>query len=72
MRQTIENALQSKRVIYGINTGFGALSEVVISKDETKQLQKNILMSHSAGVGNYLDEVTSKAILILRINDLAK
>ena len=71
-RQTIENALQSNRVIYGINTGFGALSEVVISKDETKQLQKNILMSHAAGVGNYLDEETTKAILILRMNDLAK
>jgi histidine ammonia-lyase len=71
-RQTIENALQSNRVIYGINTGFGALSEVVISKDETKQLQKNILMSHAAGVGNYLDEETTKVILILRINDLAK
>jgi histidine ammonia-lyase len=49
-RQTIENAIQSKQVIYGINTGFGALSEVVISKAETKQLQKNILMSHAAGV----------------------
>lgn len=71
-RQTIENALQSKHVVYGITTGFGALSEVVISNDQTKQLQKNILMSHAAGVGNYLDEETTKAILILRINDLAK
>jgi len=71
-RQAIEHALQSQRVIYGFNTGFGALSEVVISWTKSNNCQKNILMSHAAGVGNYLDEETTRAILILRINDLAK
>ncbi|MFN3532765.1 MAG: histidine ammonia-lyase [Candidatus Brocadia sp.] len=71
-RETIQHALNSKRVIYGLTTGFGALSDVVISKEQIKQLQKNILMSHAAGVGNYLDEETTKAILLLKINDLAK
>lgn len=71
-RETVQRALNSKRVIYGLTTGFGALSDVVISKEQTKQLQKNILMSHAAGVGNYLDEETTRATLLLKINDLAK
>lgn len=71
-RETVQRALDSKRVIYGLTTGFGALSDVVISKEQTKQLQKNILMSHAAGVGNTLDEETTKATLLLKINDLAK
>ena len=55
-RETVENALKGKRVIYGLTTGFGALSDMVISKNQAKQLQRNILMSHAAGVGNNLDE----------------
>ncbi|MDQ1271961.1 MAG: histidine ammonia-lyase [Planctomycetota bacterium] len=71
-REVVQRALNSKRVIYGLTTGFGALSDVVISKEQTKQLQKNILMSHAAGVGNYLDAEISKATLLLKINDFAK
>src|SRR3989304_4567284 len=71
-RETVDNALKGKRVIYGLTTGFGALSDVVISKNQAKQLQRNILMSHAAGVGNYLDEETTRATLLLKINNLAK
>src|SRR3990170_7894388 len=71
-RETVEKALKGKRVIYGLTTGFGALSDVVISKNQAKQLQRNILMSHAAGVGNYLDEETTRATLLLKINNLAK
>ncbi len=71
-RETIDKALKGKRVIYGLTTGFGALSDVVISKNQTKQLQRNILMSHAAGVGNYLDKEISRATLLLKINSLAK
>ena len=71
-RETVQRALNSKRVIYGLTTGFGALSDVVISKDQAKQLQRNILMSHAAGVGNYLDEEITRATLLLKINNLAK
>lgn len=71
-RETVERALDSKRIIYGLTTGFGALSDVVISKEQTKQLQRNILMSHAAGVGDFLDEETARAVLLLKINDFAK
>ncbi|HHT9106169.1 MAG TPA: histidine ammonia-lyase [Candidatus Wujingus californicus] len=71
-RRMIADALNSKRIIYGLTTGFGALSDVVISEEQTKLLQKNILMSHAAGIGNYLDVEITKGVLILKINNLAK
>jgi histidine ammonia-lyase len=71
-RHLIESWVQDERRIYGITTGFGALSDVAISKADTRQLQKNILMSHAAGVGKPFDEETVRAILALRIKDLAR
>ncbi len=71
-RLLIERWVQEERRIYGITTGFGALSDVAISKKDTRQLQKNILMSHAAGVGRPFDEETVRAILALRIKDLAR
>ena len=71
-RHLIEQWVQDEKRIYGITTGFGALSDVAISKGDTQQLQKNILMSHAAGVGKPFDEETVRAILALRIKDLAR
>jgi len=55
-RKLVEKWVQEEKTIYGITTGFGALSDVAISKRDTRQLQQNILMSHAAGVGDPLDE----------------
>lgn len=71
-REVVEKALDNKRVVYGLTTGFGALSNVVISKEQTKQLQRNILMSHAAGVGNVFNEEITKGTLLLKINTFAK
>jgi histidine ammonia-lyase len=71
-RSLIERWVQEEKTIYGITTGFGALSDVTISKEDTRQLQKNVLMSHAAGVGRPFDEKTVRAILALRIKDLAR
>ena len=54
-RHLIEQWVQDEKRIYGITTGFGALSDVAISKGDTRRLQKNILMSHAAGVGKPFD-----------------
>ena len=59
----IEKWVQEEKTIYGVTTGFGALSNVVISKKDTRKLQENILMSHAAGVGNSLDKETVRAIM---------
>ncbi|MDO8136490.1 MAG: histidine ammonia-lyase [Candidatus Brocadiales bacterium] len=71
-RRIIEEAVEKRKIVYGVTTGFGALSSVVLSKEQTKDLQRNILLSHSAGVGNPFDEETTRAIMALRINSLAK
>ena len=71
-RKMIDKWVKEGRIIYGVTTGFGALSDVIISKEDTQRLQENILMSHAAGVGNMLDEETVRAIMALRIKDLAR
>ena len=71
-RKLIEKWVEEEKTIYGITTGFGALSDVVISKKDTQRLQENILMSHAAGVGKPLDEETVRAIMALRIKDLVR
>jgi len=71
-RKMIEKWVKEERVIYGVTTGFGALSDVTISKEDTQCLQENILMSHAAGVGDILDKETVRAVMALRIKDLAR
>jgi histidine ammonia-lyase len=71
-RQLVDTWVDDEKTIYGITTGFGALSDVVISKKDTRKLQENILMSHAAGVGDPLDEPSVRAIMALRIKDLAR
>ncbi len=58
--------------VYGVTTGFGNLASVTISPRDTRQLQKNLLMSHAAGVGNPLEPELVRAIMALRIKDLAR
>ena len=72
VQRIIKKAIDGRKVIYGVTTGFGALSDVFISKGQRKQLQMNIIKSHSAGVGNVFDEECVRAIMLLRINSLAK
>jgi histidine ammonia-lyase len=71
-RELVEKWVEDERTIYGITTGFGALSDVAISKKDTRQLQENILMSHAAGVGNPLDEEIVRGVMALRVKDLAR
>jgi len=57
---------------YGINTGFGTLSEVRIDRKDLRTLQRNLLVSHAAGVGQPLPLAEARALLLLRANVLAK
>jgi histidine ammonia-lyase len=71
-RKMIEKWVKEERAIYGVTTGFGALSDVTISREDTQRLQENILMSHAAGVGDILEKETVRAVMALRIKDLAR
>ncbi|MGR3176468.1 MAG: histidine ammonia-lyase [Candidatus Anammoxibacter sp.] len=68
-RKLVEKWVKEEKTIYGITTGFGALNNVIIPKKDLKRLQKNIILSHSAGVGNPLDEEIVRAVMALRIKD---
>lgn len=70
-RKLIDQWVKEEKIIYGITTGFGALSDVTISRNKARDLQKNIITSHAAGVGNIFGEETVRAIMALRIKDFA-
>ena len=57
--------------IYGINTGFGDLSQVRIPRADLAKIQLNLLRSHAAGVGDPLPQDVTRAVLLLRANTLA-
>ncbi|MDH7446617.1 histidine ammonia-lyase [Aquimarina sp. 2201CG14-23] len=71
-RQVVENIVDKGHPVYGINTGFGPLCTTMISKEETKILQSNILQSHSVGVGEPIDTEIAKLMLILKLQSLSK
>lgn len=71
-RLAVEEIVAKEDIVYGINTGFGPLCTTLISEEDTKTLQYNILKSHSVGVGNYISPKLSKLMLILKVHALAK
>ncbi len=71
-RAAVERIISNKQVAYGITTGFGKFSDVLISAEETKQLQKNLIMSHAVGVGDPFPEEVVRAMILLRANALSK
>src|ERR1039457_1422636 len=71
-RALIEEILDAGETVYGVNTGFGKLSDVSIPPGSLAQLQTNLVRSHAGGVGQPLSEAESRAMLLLRANVLAK
>jgi len=71
-RQFVDRILAENRVVYGLTTGFGKFSTIKIPKDQIDQLQENLILSHATGVGQPLSIPEVRAIMLLRINVLAK
>ncbi len=69
--ETITGGGESSPRVYGVNTGFGALAETRISSTDVRQLQHNLLRSHSCGVGAALATDAVRAMILLRANVLA-
>ncbi|MGB0387941.1 MAG: HAL/PAL/TAL family ammonia-lyase, partial [Ardenticatenaceae bacterium] len=70
-RAAVEQLVAEGRVAYGITTGFGRFKDKLISRDQVKQLQLNLVRSHAVGVGADLDEQVVRAMLLVRANTLA-
>jgi len=71
-RAVLEEFIHSDKPYYGINTGFGALAQRRIEKKDLKKLQKNLIKSHTAGVGPLLPADIVRGVILLRANVLAK
>jgi histidine ammonia-lyase len=71
-RRIVVRAAREGRILYGVTTGFGRFSDVPIPNDRVRALQRNLLLSHAAGVGDPLDVETVRAMIVLRANALAK
>jgi histidine ammonia-lyase len=67
----IERVVAEGRTVYGVTTGFGDLADVGIDPDQTSELQRNLVRSHAAGVGEPLPVEVVRAMLLLRANALA-
>ena len=71
-RDLVDKLVDEEKISYGITTGFGKFSDVAISKEDAKQLQRNLIISHACGVGNPLSEDIVRSIMLLRVNALSK
>jgi histidine ammonia-lyase len=71
-RAVIDRAVREDRVVYGVTTGFGKFSDVVIPREKLRLLQRNLVESHAAGVGELLPGETVRALMLLRANCLAR
>lgn len=71
-REIVDNIVAEKRVVYGINTGFGSLCNVSISQEDTAQLQENLIRTHASGFGDPFPIDVVRAIMLIRVNSLVK
>jgi histidine ammonia-lyase len=71
-RATIERALASGLAVYGVNTGFGKLAQTRIADADLKTLQRNLVLSHSAGVGAPLPDAVVRLVIALKVASLAR
>jgi histidine ammonia-lyase len=70
-RRQVERIVASGEVVYGVTTGFGLLCDTVISEEQTRLLQSNILKSHSVGMGSPVPDEVSRLMLVLKLQALS-
>ena len=71
-RDAVENIISSNDVVYGINTGFGALSSVKVDLEDLDTLQTNLIRSHACGIGENMEPEHVFIMMLFRANSLAK
>ncbi len=68
----VEKIVNEGRTAYGINTGFGLLASTKIAPEDLEKLQRSLVLSHAAGVGEALDDAMVRLIMLLKANSLAR
>ena len=70
--QTVQNLIDADQTVYGINTGFGLLASTRIADEDLKTLQRSLVLSHSTGMGELLDDDVVALVMLLKINSLSR
>ena len=68
----VARVVEQGRVVYGINTGFGLLANTLIEPQDLELLQRSIVLSHAAGIGELMDASTVRLMMVLKLNSLAR
>ena len=70
--EAVTRVIDEDKTVYGINTGFGLLANTRIAVEDLETLQRSIVLSHAAGIGEYMDDATVRLMMVLKINSLAR
>ncbi len=71
-REYVDKLVSENEVVYGLTTGFGKFATISIPADQIEELQENLILSHATGVGDLFSKEETRAIMLLRINVMAK
>ena len=71
-RKIVDDLVEKGSAVYGLTTGFGSFKDVAINKDQTAELQKNLIMSHAVGVGEPFPEEIVRAAILIRVNSVIR
>jgi len=71
-RSFVEKLVSERRIVYGIDTGLGPMCNTIIAPEDILEMQKNLVLSHSSGVGGFLPRDAVRATMLLRANVLAR
>ncbi|MCE7626938.1 aromatic amino acid lyase, partial [Vibrio fluvialis] len=63
--QVVEQVIAEGRTVYGINTGFGLLANTKIAPEDLEILQRSIVLSHAAGIGEFMSDETVRLMMVL-------
>lgn len=70
--KVVLDVIAQDRTVYGINTGFGLLANTKIEVSELELLQRSIVLSHAAGIGDFMSEDVVRLLFLLKINSLSR
>jgi len=71
-RKVVDDLVEKKAVVYGLTTGFASFKDVAIDKEQTAELQKNLIMSHAVGVGEAFPEEIVRGAILVRVNSVIR
>jgi len=69
-RQTVKDFVDEGKIVYGVTTGFGKFSEVCVTKEQSRLMQRNLIVSHAVGSGDFFGTDVVRGTMLLRINNL--